>query len=102
MENMIKKIVDADNKAKAMESDILKEKEELSKTIEDETQRIYDKYMNDALETVKRNDIHEEKKADKQLEEIQNKQKSAHIKLQSDYERNCDKWVDSIVKRVLE
>lgn len=34
MENMIKKIVDADNEAKAMEKDTLEEKEELSKTIE--------------------------------------------------------------------
>ena len=31
MENMIKKIVDADNEAKAMEKDTLEEKEELLK-----------------------------------------------------------------------
>ena len=65
MENMIKKIVDADNEAKAMEENALKEKEELSKKIDEETKKIYDSYMNDALETVKRNDSLEEKKAEK-------------------------------------
>ncbi len=44
MENMIKKIVDADNEAKAMEKDTLEEKEELSKTIEVETKKIYDDF----------------------------------------------------------
>ena len=40
MENMIKKIVDADNEAKAMEKDTLEEKEALSKTIEAKTKKI--------------------------------------------------------------
>lgn len=101
MENMIKKIVEADNAAKAMEEVTLKEKEELSKKIEDEARRIYDGYMIEAEKTVKRNDIQEEKKARQQWEEIKNKQQSAHIKLQSDFERNCDKWVDEIVNRTL-
>ena len=57
MENMIKKIVDADNEAKAMEKDTLEEKEELSKTIEAETKKIYDDFMAKAEEVVKRNDI---------------------------------------------
>ena len=57
MENMIKKIVDADNEAKAMEKDTLEEKEELSKTIEAETKKIYDDFMAKAEEVVKRNEI---------------------------------------------
>lgn len=101
MENMIKKIVDADNEAKAMEERALKEKEELAKKINEETKSIYDKYMSNALEAAGRNDIQEEKKAEKRWEEIKNKQQSAYIKLQSDYEQNCDKWVDAIVNRTL-
>ena len=57
MENMIKKIVDADNEAKAMEKVNLEEKEKLSKDIEVETKKIYDDYMAKAEEVVKRNDI---------------------------------------------
>lgn len=102
MENMIKKIVDADNEVKAMEDVTLKEKEKLSKQIDAEAERIYEKYMSDAEETVKRNSANEEKKAKQQWEEIQKKQDSVHIKLQSDYEQNCDKWVDELVKRTLQ
>ena len=102
MENMIRKIVDADNEAKAIELETLKEKEELNRLIDEESQIIYDKYMNEALETIKRNELNEEKIAQQQWEEIQKKHKSAEIKLQSDYDLNCDKWVDAIVNRVLE
>lgn len=101
MENMIKKIVDADNEAKAMEKDTLEEKEELSKTIEAETKKIYDDFMAKAEEVVKRNDIQETKKAEQQWEEIQSKHNSVHIKLDSDFKLNCDKWVDGIVKRTV-
>lgn len=101
MENMIKKIVDADNEAKAMEKDTLEEKEELSKTIEAETKKIYDDFMAKAEEVVKRNDIQETKKAEQQWEEIQGKHNSVHIKLYSDFKLNCDKWVDEIVKRTV-
>ncbi|MCQ2514253.1 MAG: hypothetical protein MJ089_04090 [Ruminococcus sp.] len=101
MENMIEKIVDADNEAKAMEEATLKEKEKLSKEIELEAQLIYDKYMSDAEKIVARNNENEEKRAEQKWKEINNKQNSVHIKLQSDYEQNCDKWVEEIVKRTL-
>lgn len=101
MENMIKKIVDADNEAKTLEQNALKEKEELEKQIEDEAKQIYDKYMGEAEETVRRNNVNEENKARQQLIEIQKKQNSVKIKLQADFDRNSDKWVDEIVSRAL-
>ncbi len=101
MENMIKKIVDADKEAKAMEEETLIEKEELSKKIEKESKEIYERYMTQAKITAEHNDIEEEKKAKLQWEEIQNKHKSVLIKLQSDYKLNCDKWTEQIVKRTL-
>ncbi len=48
LENMIKKIVDADNEARELEQITIKEKEELSKSIETEAQKIYDDYMKKA------------------------------------------------------
>lgn len=101
MENMIKKIVDADNEAKTLEQNALKEKEELEMQIEDEAKQIYDKYMSEAEETVRRNNVNEENKARQQLIEIQKKQNSVKIKLQADFDRNSDKWVDEIVSRAL-
>ena len=83
-----------------MEADTLKEKEELSRKIEDETKAIYQKYMNDAAEQIKRNDI-QEKKRSKSNGRNPNKQKSAHIKLQSDFKQNCDNWVNTIYNRVI-
>lgn len=101
MENMIKKIVDADNEAKALEQAAIQEKETLEKQIEEEAKAIYDKYMSDAEETVMRNNANEENKARQQLDEIRKKQGSLKIKLQSDFEQNCGKWVDEIVIRTL-
>ena len=93
MENMIKKIVDADNEAKAMEENALKEKEELSKKIDEETKKIYDSYMKDALETVKRNDSLEEKKAEKLLSQANN---GKWFKVSSDYSDNISFLVNGI------
>lgn len=101
MEDLIRIIVDADNKAKAMENTILQEKEELNSQIEEEAKKIYEKYMKDAEESVKKLEQNEEKRAKKQIDDILNKQQSTHIKLQSDYQRNCDNWVNEIVKRTL-
>ncbi len=101
MENMVKKIVDADNEAKAIENSLNKEKDELNRKIDDEVQAIYEKYMNKALEIIKKNDAAEEKLAEKQWKEIENKQKSAHIKLKSDFENNSNKWVNKLVEHVI-
>lgn len=101
MENMIKKIVDADNEAKALEQNALQEKEILSRQIDDEAKKIYEKYMSDAEETVSRNNTNEENKTRQQLDEIKKKQNSISIKLQSDFDQNFDRWVDEIVSRTL-
>ena len=70
MENMIQKIVDADNEAKEMEKNLAKEKSELNQKIDNEAKSIYDKYMNEALETVKRNNELEERNAADRWQEV--------------------------------
>lgn len=102
MENMIRRIVDADNKAKAMEEVTLKEKEQLSKNIDAEIEQIHKNYMSKAEETVKRRQIIEEKKANQQWNEIKNKHRSVLIKLKSDFDRNSEKWINDIVNRTIE
>lgn len=101
MENMIKKIIDADNNAKALEQAAQKEKEELAKQVEIQAKQIYDKYMSDAKKIVLHNNELEEKKAQQQWETIEKKQRSVDIKLQSDFQQGCDRWVDEIVARTL-
>lgn len=101
MENMIKRIIDADNEAQALEESALKEKEELNKSIDAQINKIRAEYTAKAEEAVKRNNAQEEKRANRQWEEIKSRQESVLIKLKSDFEQNCDKWVDEIVSRTL-
>ena len=101
MENMLKKIIEADNKAKTMEEDILLQKENLSKEINAEADKIYASYIEKAEETVARNNLAEEKIANQKWAEISNKHKSIEIMLEADYNRNAEKWADMIVKRTI-
>lgn len=101
MQDMIKRIIDADNEAKRLAEKSRADSEKEKEKINQEVREIYDKYMNDAMEIVKRNDIHEEHKAEKQWNEILQKQHSTLIKLKADYEQNRDQWVDAIVSRVI-
>ena len=101
MNNMIELIIKADNEAKAMEEASLKEKDQILKQIDIETEQIYQKYMNEALEKIKNNNSLEEQNTKSKLSEIEKKYKSAQTKLESDFNHNCNNWVDAIVNRVL-
>ncbi len=101
MNNMIELIIKADNEAKAMEEASLKEKDQILKQIDAETDQIYQKYMNDALEKIKNNNSLEEKNTQAKLSEIEKRYNLAQTKLESDFKCNCNNWVDAIVNRVL-
>ena len=101
MQDMIKRIVEADNQAKALEeaNKIAAEKEK--QKIEEEAAAIYKKYMDQAQEEVAKNDAYLEKRTERKLRDISAKQESALIKLRADYDQNRDRWVDEIVSRVV-
>lgn len=101
MQNMIKRIIDADNEARALEEKNRKETELQKKDIDKQAKQIYDEQISEAMETVKRNDLHEEKKTERAWKEISDRQSSAMIKLKADFDNNCDRWVDEIVNRVI-
>ena len=101
MQNMIKKIVDADSQAQAMAEADQKAAEEEKRKIEEEAAAIYKRYMDKAMEEVEINDAYLEKRSERKIKEISAKQESALIKLRADYEQNRDKWVDEIVSRVV-
>ncbi len=101
MQNMIKKIVDADSQAQAMVEADEKAAEEEKRKIEEEAAAIYKRYMDKAMEEVEINDAYLEKRSERKIKEISAKQESALIKLRADYEQNRDKWVDEIVSRVV-
>lgn len=101
MQDMIKRIVEADNQAKALEEENLKATEEEKQRIEEQAEEIYRKYMEQAQAEIEKNDEYLRKKYARKLKDAEAKQASILIKLKSDYEQNRDRWVDEIVDRVV-
>lgn len=101
MQDMIKRIVEADNEARALEEANKQAAEKQKQRIEEEAKAIYQKHMDDAQAEIARNDAYLEKRFSRKLTTVSAKQESALIKLRSDYEQNRDRWVDEIVSRVV-
>ena len=102
MQDMIKRIIDADNEAKALEEKNRQSAETQKEKIERQSREMYEKYMAEAMETVRKNDAHEEMQFEKAWQDVAARQHSALIKLRADYQNNRDRWVDEIVSRVIE
>ncbi len=101
LQDMIQRIVAADNKAKQLDEENRRAAENEKKRIEEEAEEIYRKYMADAEEEAAKNDEYLEKQFDRKLQDVTAKQESALIKLRADFERDRSKWVDMIVDRVI-
>lgn len=101
MEDMLRKIVEADEVAKAADEKNRLEKERLEKELDAQAKAIYDSYMQKAEKEVEKNNLNEENKVKQTIEEIQQKHNSALTKLKSEFEANCEKWSDEIVKRTI-
>ena len=102
MQDMIKRIIDADNEAKALEEKNRQSAETQKEKIERQSREMYEKYMAEAMETVRKNDAHEEMQFEKAWQDVAARQHSAMIKLRADYQNNRDRWVDESVSRVIE
>lgn len=101
MQDMIKRIVEADAEARALEQANKKAAEEERRRIDEEAAAIYQKYMDNAKEEISKSEAYLEKRTDRKFRDISVKQESALIKLKADYEQNRDRWVDEIVSRVI-
>ena len=101
LQDMIKRIVEADNEAKALEEANKKAAEKEKQKIEREVEEIHQKYMDEAQAEISKNDEYLSKRYSRKLKDATAKQESALIKLRSDFEQNRDRWVDEIVSRVI-
>lgn len=99
---MIKRIIEADNEAKALEESNQKAAEKERQRIEEQAAAIYQKYMDEAQAEITKDASYVDKLFDKKTADVTAKQESVLIKLRSDYEQNRDKWVDEIVSRVVD
>ena len=97
---MIKRIVEADSQARALEEENKKAAELEKQKIEQEVAAIHQRYTEQAQAEIAKNDAYLEKRFARKLTDVAAKQESALIKLKADYEQNRDRWVDEIVSRV--
>ena len=100
MQDMIRRIVEADSQAKRLDEENKKAAEREKRRIEEEAAAIYQKYMDDAQAAIEKNDAYLDKRYARKLSDVTARQESALIKLRSDYDQNRDRWVDEIVSRV--
>lgn len=101
MQDVIKKLVDIDEQAKAFGEETKKQKEEYEVQINDESQKIYEKYIDDAKAEVE----NQKKKIESESKEKFEKNKALTAKqteaLKKKFDENADRWVDEIVADIL-
>ena len=101
MQDMIKRIVEADNEAKALEESNQKAAAKEKQRIENEAKAIYQRYMDEAKAEITKDDAYLEKLYNKKLNEITAKQEKAMDQLKANFEQNREIWIEELVSRVL-
>jgi hypothetical protein len=101
MDDMLQKIIDMDKKAQKLDEKNQNKKENLEKEILEIKQNIYDEYMEKAKVTAKENEEEIIKAAEDKWNKDEATRAEVMNKLVLDFEKNQDKWVDTIVERVL-
>ncbi|MEE3333160.1 MAG: hypothetical protein VZR54_02675 [Ruminococcus sp.] len=101
MKDVIKELVDIDEKAKIYNEETRNKKLELEQEIREETERIREKYIEDAKKEVE----NQKKMIEAEGEEKYNKSKKLREEqaqaLKKKFDENADKWVEQIVGDVL-
>ena len=101
MQDMIRRIIEADSEAKAIEESNKIASEKDRQKIENKAAAIYRTYMEDAKVEIEKNNSYLEKQTARKLADASAKHESVLIKLRSDFEQNRDRWVDEIFSRVV-
>ncbi|MCH5300104.1 MAG: hypothetical protein J1E56_02205 [Ruminococcus sp.] len=102
MEDMIKKVVEMDEKARELEAQTQQEKINIKEEIEAQRQKVYNDYIEKARIRAKKNDELARQKADENLAKATEKHKEMMLKLKEQFDSNCDKWVQELFERVTE
>lgn len=101
MNDMIKKLVDIDEQAKSYSEETKRETARIEAEIKTECEKIYSDKMDAAMAEVEK----ESKKLSDSAEQVflknENKRKEAIKKLEADFEKNSEGWVNTIVNNVL-
>lgn len=101
MNNLLKKLVDIDKEAQAIDNELKKEKDNLEAEIQKEVQATRERYMAQAQQTVDEKITVMKDDAEKQWKDNCGKYETSRNNLQNQFNENFDKWVDNIVADVL-
>ncbi len=101
MKDVIKELVDIDEKAKLYSEETQRKKEELEKDIEAETKRVYEKHMEDAKAEVEAQKKVIEAEGERKFLSNKKLREEQVLKLQKKFDANADKWVKQIVSEVI-
>ena len=101
MNNLLKKLVEIDKEAQAIDNELKKEKDNLESEIQKEVQATREKYMTQAQQTVEDKTILIREDAEIQWKRNCEKYDVSRSNLEKQFNENIDKWVDNIVANVI-
>ena len=102
MQDMLKKIIEMDEKAKKIKEQAQQDKINSEKEIEALKNKIYNDYINRARERIEINAKSDRESAERQWTAFEQSINSAKTELQEKFDKNADKWVDEIFNRVID
>lgn len=101
MQDMIKKIVDMDEKAQEITEEAKRSKALSAQEIAETKERIRENYLARARKRIELNRIQEKNQAHQILADAEKKYEVQLIKMQELYRQQGGNWVDAIVGRVI-
>lgn len=101
MQDMIKKIVDTDEKAQEITEEAKRSKALSAQEIAETKERIRENYLARARKRIELNRIQEKNQARQILADAEKKYEVQLIKMQELYRQQGGNWVDAIVGRVI-
>lgn len=101
MQDMIKKIVDMDEKAQEITEEAKRSKALSAQEIAETKERIRENYLARARKRIELNRIQEKNQARQILADAEKKYEVQLIKMQDLYRQQGGNWVDAIVGRVI-
>ncbi len=101
MENMIKRIVEMDEKAREITQEAQRSKLDSAADIAQKKQAMRNDYLERARKRIKMNERTEQQAADAEWEETVQKYRDRTKELDETYRAHCGEWVDQIVARVI-
>ncbi len=101
MQDMLSKIVNMDEKVRIQNKQAEQRKADSFKKISKKRDNIYNDYISRARERIKKNEIIERARAEKNWQELEAKQKKFLVMLDESYAENGQQWIDAIVDNVI-